>query len=156
MPLRFTAPRLVTFAAVLPLLIVPAVLPAARATQDPESPKQPKDGMVVLRACLGGATLTDVSAQAEGSGSGRTYRIAGARGLVKQLKREHAGHYEEVTGRIRGEFGPPSGRRVGTIGKVGIVIGAGPSGGDPNVPRVPEMPSFEVKSFRHLEERCPR
>jgi hypothetical protein len=143
-----------------PMLLCSAVAlafqPQAAAAQKPESAKEPKNETVVLRACIAGPTLTEVSAEPGGRGSGQTYRIAGPRELVKQIKRDHAGHYDEVTGRIKGEFAPPNGRRVGTVGKVGIVIGAGPAGGAPNVPRVPEMPSFEVRSLLHLDDHCPR
>lgn len=109
-----------------------------------------------MRVCVDGPTLSTVPADTDGGGPVRTYRLAGARQLVKELKGEHAGHLEEITGRVKGEFAPPSGRQVGRVGKVGIVIGGGPSGSRPNVPQVPEMPSIEVKSFRHLEDRCPR
>jgi hypothetical protein len=141
------------------VLLLPASVPglaSASAAQKADTRQRADSEMAVLRACVAGATLTAVSPEADGGGSGQTYRIAGARGLVKQLKGEHDGHYEEVTGRVRGEFAPPNGRRLGTVGKVGIVIGAGPSGGSPNAPRVPEMPSFQVKSARHLADRCPR
>jgi hypothetical protein len=139
--------------------IVAAVLfggGAARADQKEEASKQPPPDSTVLQVCVARAVLTVTSADGEGASPAAqptTYRLTGPRGLVKQLK-AHDGHYEEVTGRVSGAFVAPGGRQVGKIGGVGIVVGAGPST-QPNAPRVPEMPSFEVKAFRHLADRCP-
>jgi hypothetical protein len=41
------------------------------------------------------------------------------------------------------------------MGKVSIQVGVGNAGGAAQAPRVPEMPSIEVESARHLDERCP-
>jgi hypothetical protein len=128
----------------------------AWAEQEPEASKEQPADTVVERVCVGGAVLTVASAEgdpAPRSAPARSYRLRGARAIVKQLK-AHDGHYEEVTGRVSGAFAPQGGRQVGKIGGVGIVVGAGPSA-QPNTPRVPEMPSFEVKAFRHLADRCP-
>jgi len=122
----------------------------------------PKDGrdVVVVRGCVESGTLTSVtSADGEATGDGATgltYRIAGSRALGKQLRRDHEGHTEEITGRIKGEQAPRSTVRTTQVGKIGVVVGAAPGGAGPNAPRVPEMPSIEVESFKHLDNQCMR
>jgi hypothetical protein len=81
--------------------------------------------------------------------------MTGAKALLKQLRKEHEGHYEEITGRITGEFSHPNLVRRKPIGdKAAVIVGAGRggSGADTSVPRIP---SIEVASFRHLDDRCP-
>jgi hypothetical protein len=135
----------------------PAAGPAP--DQADTSRKESRD-LVVVRGCVQSGTLTSVaSADADSSGegvAGLTYRIAGPRALVKGLRRDHDGHTEEITGRIKGEQAPRSTVRTKQVGKIGIVVGAGPGGAGPNAPRVPEMPSIEVEAFKHLENQCTR
>jgi hypothetical protein len=129
----------------------------ARSSGTPQKNERP---LVVVRGCVESGTLTSVSdVEEDGTGAvvaGQTYRIAGPRALVKQLRSEHAGHTEEISGRIKGELAPRSTVRTKQVGKIGIVVGAGPGGAGPNAPQVPEMPSIEVDAFRHLENHCTR
>src|SRR5262245_38710017 len=90
------------------LLLSSVMAAPAPATMRPSGapPKDSRD-VVVVRGCVESGTLTNVAAadgEATGDGgAGPTYRIAGSRALTKQLRREHEGHTEEITGRIKGE-----------------------------------------------------
>jgi hypothetical protein len=131
---------------------------APAATRPSGTPQKDMRDVVVVRGCVESGTLTSIAA-AEGDATsdgaaGLTYRIAGSRALAKQLRREHEGHTEEITGRIKGEQAPRSTVRTKQVGKIGVVVGTAPGGAGPNAPRVPEMPSIEVEAFKHLENYC--
>jgi hypothetical protein len=131
---------------------------ALAAVQPSGTPQKEARDVVVVRGCVESGTLTSI-ARADGDATGDaapglTYRIAGPRALSKQLRREHEGHTEEITGRIKGEQAPRSTVRTKQMGKIGVVVGAAPGGAGPNAPRVPEMPSIEVEAFKHLENYC--
>ena len=140
------------------LLTLAAAAAAPAATRPSGTPQKDSRDVVVVRGCIESGTLTSIAAadaDATGDGAtGLTYRIAGSRALVKQLRREHEGHTEEITGRIKGEQAPRSTVRTKQVGKIGIVVGTTPGGGGQNAPRVPEMPSIEVEAFKHLEDHC--
>jgi hypothetical protein len=142
------------------LLTAPVRAAAPAPAQAAETPQKDSRGLVVIRGCIESGTLTSASggdADSTGTGvAGLTYRLAGPRALVKQLRREHDGHTEEITGRIKGELAPRSTVHKKQVGKIGVVVGAGPGVAGPNAPRVPEMPSIEVEAFRHLEDHCAR
>jgi hypothetical protein len=131
---------------------------APTATRPSGTPQKDSRDVVVVRGCVESGTLTSIAAadgDATGAGAtGLTYRIAGSRALAKQLRREHEGHTEEITGRIKGEQAPRSTVRTTQVGKIGVVVGTAPGGAGPNAPRVPEMPSIEVEAFKHLENHC--
>jgi hypothetical protein len=131
---------------------------APAATRPSGTPQKDMRDVVVVRGCVESGTLTSIAA-ADGDATsdgaaGLTYRIAGSRALAKQLRREHEGHTEEITGRIKGEQAPRSTVRTKQVGKIGVVVGTAPGGAGPNAPRVPEMPSIEVEAFKHLENYC--
>ena len=129
---------------------------APAAMQSSGTPQKDTRDVVVVRGCVESGTLTSIAgADGDTTGDGATgltYRIAGPR--AKQLRREHEGHTEEITGRIKGEPAPRSTVRTKQVGKVGVVVGTAPGGAGPNAPRVPEMPSIEVEAFKHLENSC--
>jgi hypothetical protein len=57
-----------------------------------------------------------------------------------------------VTGKVKGRFAPKGSGQRRDIG--GVSVGIGVPTNDPNAPRVPEMPAFEVESFRALGIDC--
>jgi len=112
---------------------------------------------IVVRGCIGAGVLTpydDADDPRGGPPLAPQYRLSGPKALLKELKRSHNGHFEEVTGRIRGQQAPAGTSHRGTVGKLGIVVGA-PAGQTANH-GVPEMPAFEVRSHRHLADGCER
>jgi hypothetical protein len=156
-----------SFAAVLAVASAGLVLLASAPRAASADPSRTSDAaqknertVVVVRGCVESGTLTSVSAgEGDATGTavaGQTYRIAGPRALVKQLRREHEGHTEEITGRIKGELAPKSTVRQKQVGKIGIVVGTTPGGGGSNAPHVPEMPSIEIEAFQHVENHCVR
>jgi len=73
------------------------------------------------------------------------------------LRRQHDGHFEELTGVV---IIPPSpdgadvqvrSKELGP--KTTVTIGTGQSGGD--IQRSPQSVSFRVESFHHLDVHCP-
>jgi hypothetical protein len=125
--------------------------------QDDATPAAPrKPGAIVLQGCVSGGALTMITAD-EGQASpdimpGASYRIAGPKSVVKQLKTQQNGRWVEVTGKVKGQFAPKGSGQRRDIG--GVSVGIGLPTSDPNAPRVPEMPAFEVDSFRPLDTDC--
>jgi hypothetical protein len=95
---------------------------------------------------------TTADESAPGVIPGASYRIAGAKAIVKQLRKEQNGRRVEVAGKVKGQFAPKGSGQRRDIG--GVSVGIGLPNSDPNAPRVPEMPAFEVQSFRALEIDC--
>jgi hypothetical protein len=136
----------------LPLLAQPPDTDAGDAT--PAAARKP--GTIVLQGCVSGGALTMIAAD-EGQASpdimpGASYRIAGPKSVVKQLKKQQNGRWVEVTGKVKGQFAPKGSGQRRDIG--GVSVGIGLPTNDPNAPRVPEMPAFEVDSFRPLDTDC--
>jgi hypothetical protein len=75
--------------------------------------------------------------------------------MMKQLSKDHEGHLEEITGRIHGEFSGPDVVRRRKRGKVAIVVGGGSGASGASSSRPSDIPSLEVASSRHLDDRCP-
>jgi hypothetical protein len=134
--------------------VTPAVPHAASGTQLPEPSPQPTSDLVVARGCVVGGAFTTVSPSGVTTAH-RTYRLTGPRALLKQLRKDHEGHLEEITGRIQGDFAAPNVVRRKQVGKVGIVVGAGHGGSGADSSRISDTPSIEVASSRHLDDRCP-
>jgi hypothetical protein len=152
-----SAPRLLrtpSFVAAMLLACAAPLFAQAPDTQtEPAPPREP--GTVVLQGCVSGGVLTMTTTEEEEASPelvpGASYRIAGPKAVVKQLKRGQNGRWVEVTGKVKGQFAPKASGQRRDIGGVSVGIGL-PS--DPNAPRVPEMPAFEVRSFRALETDC--
>jgi hypothetical protein len=160
MPRKRGHARWLSSCAAASALLITVVSLAAASLTAREKSKASANDMVVARGCVTGGTLTVVSGDDTDTtgprSSTQTYRISGPKRLVQQLRKEHEGHFEEVTGRVKGEVAPPNVVRRKQVGKVGIVVGAAPGDANPNTARVPEMPSIEVETYRHLEDRCPQ
>ena len=68
------------------------------------------------------------------------------------LKKEHNGHLLELSGKMKGSFGPPTPTK--SFGGVSVGISGTHTQG-PNTPNVPSMPSFEVKAFKYVADCSP-
>lgn len=142
------------------LLALALASATALAAQDPEIPvkKGPakKGDTVVIHGCVSSALLDDMDAKAIDTptglgGTAVTYRMTGDKKLLEQLKKEHNGHIETVTGVLKSDPGStPLGKQVG---KTRITIGAGPTATSPAM-QTPYYPVLEVKSFEHSGQTC--
>lgn len=111
---------------------------------------------VTVTACVDGGLLSGMSAAAETAGRtfGPRYRLSGPKALVKEIKRDHAGHVDEFTGSISGDLdGTGTGPTV-DLGKLSVRVGGVGPNDQPNAARVPETPVFQVASFKHTDARC--
>jgi hypothetical protein len=138
--------RVTPLARVLALALPALAVAPVRAADPPR---------VVVTACVSGSVLTAVSSAGEGTGRvfAPRYRLSGRKSLVKDIKSAHAGHVDEFTGTITGDEGAASGRSV-DLGKLSVRVGGAGPGSQPNAPRVPETPVFEVTSFQHTDATC--
>ena len=126
---------------------------AAGATQQPSDPKVPGGEMVAVRGCVVAGGFTTAS-RAGVTTERATYRLTGPKALVKQLRKEHEGHFEEVTGRMSGDSAGQTVRKK-KVGKVNVIVGAGRGASESGTEETFDPPSIEVASFRHLDDRCP-
>jgi hypothetical protein len=150
---------------VIPLLLSLALsLPAGsglpQATEkkqerkDPEA-KLPKRGDIVLaRGCIRGGVLESGSLSTPGGGDYidlLTYRLTGEKETLEEIKKEHDGHDDVITGELRTDL--PKATRGRTIGNTRITIGVGPGRG--NMPEPPPpMPVLKVTDFEHTGVTC--
>jgi hypothetical protein len=125
-------------------------------TTDAPKPKSTRATPQIIQGCLTGSIISsievdEVSAPLE-LPPGATLRLAGAKDLVRSLKKEHNGHLLELSGKMKGSFGPPTPTR--SFGGVSVGINGAHAQG-PNTPSVPSMPSFDVKAFRYVGDCAP-
>ena len=124
------------------------------AAGEATSPKAPQ---VTVTACVDGGLLSGMSAAA-GDTSGRSfgprYRLSGPKALVKEIKRDHAGHDDEFTGSISGDLDATGIGPTVDLGKLQVRMGGVGPDDQPNAARVPETPVFQVTSFRHTDVKC--
>jgi hypothetical protein len=126
---------------------------AAGSTEQRSDPKEPASDMVAVRGCVVAGAFTTAS-RAGVTTERATYRLTGPRELMKQLRKEHEGHFEEVTGRMKGDAAGQAVRKK-KVGKVAVIVGAGRGVSDNGTEETFDPPSIEVASFRHLDDRCP-
>ena len=142
------------------MLSVAAVV--ASAQKDTPIPKSPGgDYPVTVAGCISGTRLlvtggasatTDTASAAIGASE---YVLDGPRELLRQIRKEHDRHYEEVSGIAKIERGT-SGDRVHVaekpIPKGRVVLGAREESGGPQ--RAPQPVRLIVKSVRHISASC--
>jgi len=126
-------------------------VPAALGEAGPSTPPQ-----LTVTACVDGGLLSGMSAASEAPGRtfGPRYRLSGPKALVKEIKRDHAGHIDEFTGSISGDLDGTGAGPTVDLGKLSVRMGGVGPNDQPNAARVPETPVFQVASFRHTEARC--
>ena len=136
------------------LLFVALVVPAGMGQEKSESEvKPPKPGdTVVARGCLSGGTLdtSEVTGRDKKDNETRysefvTFRLTGDRKVLQEIRRDHSGHADVITGELRSDL-----TRLGMLGKtVGnsrVTIGVG-RGMSPEPP--PPLPVLKVSSIEH-------
>jgi hypothetical protein len=127
-----------------------ALVVVAFAPQDkPKEPSaEPKKGdTIVVKGCINGSLIQDDDRL-------RTFRLTGPKDLLKQIRKEHDNHVDEVTGILQSSLsGTTRGKQ---FGRTRITIGGGQ---DPRAPRgAPQeefLPALEVTSINHLMGTCP-
>ena len=142
------------------IVLLAAVL-ALVVTQDkpsvPSSAVPKKGDTIVVRGCIDGGTVA--SSQSEVSDSTGvysapvTYRLTGDKKAIKQIKQEHDGHSDILTGILKSDLpdrNPPRGK---TVGNTRITIGMGEQPrSDPRA--VQYMPVLQVKGIEHTGTSC--
>jgi hypothetical protein len=143
----------VRWLAVAAAAAVSSAVLTAGSTQQPSDPQLPANDMVAVRGCVVAGGFTTAS-RAGVTTERATYRLTGPKALVKQLRKEHEGHFEEVTGRMRGDTAGQTVHKK-KVGKVTVIAGAGRGVSDSGTEETFDPPSIEVASFTHLDDRCP-
>lgn len=122
--------------------------------KDPEA-KLPKRGdIVVAQGCIRGGVLESGSLKTPGSGDFLdiyTYRLTGEKETIEEIKKEHDGHDDIITGELRTDL--PKAPRGRKVGNTRITIGVGPTpGARSEAP--PPMPVLRVTEFEHTGINC--
>jgi len=134
------------------------VLTAGVQQDAPKENKPPKRGdVVVARGCIKGGVLETSDLSSAGGTPVEfadllTFRLTGDKKVLQQLKKEHDGHADVVTGELRTDL--PTSRTGGKkVGNTRITVGVGGSRGMmPEAP--PPMPVLKVSSFEHTTNTC--
>ena len=140
-----------------------ALLIAAGAAQDKppvDSSSAPKRGdMVTVHGCIVSGTIESTETEVRDS-TGKysgfvTYRLTGEKKALKQIKQEHDGHSDILTGRLKSDLPNPNTPRSKQIGNTRITVGVGDQPRtDPRAPQF--MPALEVKEIEHTGITCRR
>jgi len=138
----------------MPTTIIAGVLLSVLSVQSPapEKPEQktriPEKGdILIVRGCVAGSSML------EDLESGRIYRMKGAKALLKQLTKEHAGHIQEVTGELQSSLRMGN-TKIAQVGRTRITIGAAETR---NTGAPSELhPVLSVRSFEHTAVPCPK
>ena len=120
-------------------------------TPKPSLATPPKRGDVVtLEGCITGATFTDRKTQL-------TYRLKGAKELIRRIDSDHQGHVDKVTGTVKSERKFEN-QRSRTAKKTTLVVGVREKKDLPPETRELEEldPELEVTSIEHIGGSCPR
>jgi hypothetical protein len=127
--------------------------------KEKEENKPPKRGdVVVAKGCLRGGMLENADLGRPGGGGSvpelLTYRLTGDKKILEEIRKEHDGHSDEITGELRTDL-PNSMTTYGKkVGNTRIVIGAGSNRGMNPEPPPPPMPVLKVTSFEHTGISC--
>jgi len=133
---------------------------AAQETQKPQGDEQkqakpPRRGdVVVAKGCIRGGVIESGDLTSPSGGTYLellTYRLTGEKNTLEEIKKEHDGHADVITGELRTDLPKPvQGRKIGNSR---ITIGVGPSRGMMPEPP-PPMPVLKVASFEHTGINC--
>ena len=155
-----TTSLLLSFLLWLP--VVNATDAPAQASPEREPQKEekmnerPKRGdTVVVRGCLRGGVLqrAELTSPADRAADQITFRLTGDKKSLQEIKKEHDGHADIITGELRSDLQPGPETLGKKIGNTRIVIGAGPA--RPMMPQgPPAMPVLKVTSFEHTSVSC--
>ena len=84
----------------------------------------------------------------------RCVACAAAAAAISQVRKDHEGHFEEITGRMSGDSAGQTVRKK-KVGKVTVIAGTGRGVSGSGTEETFDPPSIEVVSFTHLDDRCP-
>lgn len=130
----------------------------AAAGQGKPADVVPKRGDIVsVKGCITGGTIQSSETEMQdlsGAYPGFvTYRIAGNRKLVNPIKKEHDGHADVLTGKLKSDLPALDGRQEKRIGKTRITIGVGQPPRPGSLAQEP-MPALEVTAIEHTGVTC--
>jgi hypothetical protein len=141
---------------VIALLLLTFV--AAIQQDPPKENKPPKRGdAVVAKGCVKGSVLETAELSGAGDANTRssdllTFRLTGDKKTLQELKKEHEGHVDVLTGELKTDL-PKSDTGGKKIGNTRITFGVGDRRG-PMQPQPPPMPVLKVTSFEHTGVSC--
>jgi hypothetical protein len=139
--------------ALLLMLFMPVI-----QQEPPKEPKPPKRGdVVVAKGCLRGGVLesADVSTpNVENQVSLITFRLTGDKKALQEIKKDHDGHADVITGELRTDLPTSTETRGKKIGNTRITIGVGTNRGMNGDPVPPPMPVLKVTSLEHTGVTC--
>jgi hypothetical protein len=143
-------------------LLLLALAPVFVQDQDQEKEKEkarpPRRGdIVVARGCLRGSALENADLGKRESPDRFaglvTYRLTGDKKTMEEIRKEHDGHADVITGELKTDPPTSTETRGTRIGKSRITIGIGASRGM-GPERPPPMPVLRVTSFEHTGVNC--
>ena len=142
---------------VIALLLLTFV--AAIHQDPPKENKPPRRGdIVVAKGCVKGGALE--AAEITGPGDANTgfldlvtFRLTGDKKKVQEIKKDHDGHVDLITGELKTDL-PTSTEKPGKkIGNTRITFGVGDRRGIMQ-PQPPPMPVLKVTSLEHTGVSC--
>ena len=139
------------------LLAVALILALGGAQENAqEAYVEPKRGdTIVARGCIASGKIESSETQVPDR-KGRysvlvVYRLTGEKKALKQIKEDHEGHVDVLTGVLKSDLpnqNAPSGKRMGNTR---VVIGVAPRT-DPHAPEF--LPALQVKKIDHTGINC--
>lgn len=125
----------------------------------PKENKPPKRGdVVVAKGCVKGGVLETAELTGpDDAGTGFlelvTFRLTGDKKTLQQIKKEHEGHADLITGELKTDLPMSTETRGAKVGNTRITIGVGDQRGVMHAPP-PPMPVLKVTSFEHTGVSC--
>jgi hypothetical protein len=140
------------------MLLLFVLVPILTQDRADEPSKPPKRGdIVIAKGCLRGGVLesADLNKPDGGARSAEfaTFRLTGDKKTMDEIRKEHDGHSDAITGELGTDLPSTTQVRGKQIGKTRITVGVGPSRGmGPEPP--PPMPVLRVTSIEHTGTTC--
>ena len=139
-------------------LLAVALIFALGGTQEnaQEAYAEPKRGdTIVVRGCITGGKIESSETQVPDRRGAYpvlvTYRLTGEKKALKQIREDHAGHVDVITGVLKSDLPHQNASRGKRIGNTDIVIG-NPPRTDPHTPQF--LPALQVKKIDHTGINC--